>query len=175
MSRAISLVHHLSRMRRWTGVLLLSLFAVVGCGDDGGGDNTGNSGNDNTGTNDPDDNGTDDEPDIVPAISIPINEITTDAKWYPYDSNGVEIRFFAGKSSDGEIHVAFDACDVCYSEKKGYSQDNTAMVCNACKKAFPIKAVGTENKKGGCWPSFLPMTNEDGKIIILVSDLEEKR
>jgi hypothetical protein len=143
-------------------------------GDDGSGDGT-NGGGD--GTN-PDNNGTDPDPDpdpMVEAICIPIEDCSMEVKWYPYYSNGVEIRFFCGKSSDDEIHVAFDACDVCYEFKQGYSQDKSLMVCNACRKTFPIKAVGTENKAGGCWPSYLPMKIEDDKVVILISDLEEKR
>jgi hypothetical protein len=143
-------------------------------GDDGSGSDPDGSGG-GGGTN-PDNNGTDPDPDpVVEAISIPTKECTLDVKWYEYNSNGVDIRFFCGRSSDDEIHVAFDACDVCYEYKKGYSQDKSLMVCNACRKTFPIKAVGTENKAGGCWPSYLPMKIEDDKIIILISDLEEKR
>jgi uncharacterized membrane protein len=87
----------------------------------------------------------------------------------------VEIRFFAVRSNDNEIHVAFDACDVCYEEKKGYRQEGIQMTCNNCDKTFPIKAIGSENMKGGCWPSYLPMSIEDDYIIIKISDLEEKK
>jgi uncharacterized membrane protein len=109
------------------------------------------------------------------ALKVPTSEVTINAKWYPYDSAGVEIRFFCVRSSDDEIHVAFDACDVCYEEKKGYRQDATKMKCNACGLGFPIKAIGTENLKGGCWPSYLAMKIENDNVIILISDLEEKR
>lgn len=130
---------------------------------------------DNEGDNGNDDNGTSEEPEPVTAVRIPTPEISTTAKWYPYDSDGVEIRFFAVKSNDGEIHVAFDACDVCYQEKKGYRQENIQMVCNNCDNSYPIKLLGTENEQGGCWPSYLPMEIEDDYLIILISDLEEKR
>ena len=138
---------------------------VVEVPDDGDGD--GGGGND--------DNGTTDDPEPVTALQVPTAEVTTDAKWYPYDSDGVEIRFFAVRSNDNEIHVAFDACDVCFEEKKGYRQEGIQMTCNNCDKSFPIKAVGTENMVGGCWPSFLPISIEDDYIIIKLSDLEEKK
>jgi hypothetical protein len=121
-----------------------------------------------------DDNTTNEEPEPISAMQIPTSEISTNAKWYPYDCDGVEIRFFAVKSNDGEIHVAFDACDVCYEEKKGYRQENIQMTCNNCDNSYPIKLLGTENDQGGCWPSYLPMDIEDGYLIILLSDLEEK-
>ena len=108
------------------------------------------------------------------AIQVPTSEVTTNAKWYPYDSDGVEIRFFCVRSNDQEIHVAFDACDVCYDAKKGYVQEGVKMVCNNCEKSFPIKAIGTDNLAGGCWPSYLPITIDDNNIIIKISDLEDK-
>ncbi|UCF07937.1 MAG: DUF2318 domain-containing protein [Thermoplasmata archaeon] len=138
---------------------------IVEVPDEGDGDGSGGN----------DDNGTSEEPEPVTALQIPTAETTTDAKWYPYDSDGVEIRFFAVRSNDGEIHVAFDACDVCYAEKKGYRQEGIQMTCNNCGQSFPIKAIGSENLKGGCWPSYLPVTIEDDYIIIMISDLEEKR
>jgi hypothetical protein len=121
------------------------------------------------------DNGTTEDPETLTALQIPTSEITTDAKWYPYDSDGVEIRFFAVRSNDDEIHVAFDACDVCYEEKKGYRQENIQMVCNNCDQSFLIRRIGTDNEEGGCWPSYLPITIEDDYVIIKISDLEEKR
>jgi len=51
-------------------------------------------------------------------ISIPVSDITTDVTFYTYDYEGVEIRYFAIIGDDGELHVAFDACDVCYDAKK---------------------------------------------------------
>jgi hypothetical protein len=127
------------------------------------------------GNNGEGDNGTTEDPEPVSAIQIPTSEITTNAKWYPYDSDGVEIRFFAVTSNDGEVHIAFDACDVCYEEKKGYRQEGIQMTCNNCDQTFLIKAIGSENLKGGCWPSYLAMTEDDDYIIIKISDLEEKK
>ena len=36
------------------------------------------------------------------------------------------IKYFILKSADGVIRAAFDACDVCWPEGKGYVQDGTA-------------------------------------------------
>jgi hypothetical protein len=150
--------------------------------DDQQNDNSG-SGNDGSGTNNngdnstnDDNNGTVDDPEpVIQVVRIPTDDVTTNAKWYPYDSDGLEIRFFCVRSNDGEIHVAFDACDVCYDAKMGYRQGGIKMVCNNCDKSYPIRAIGTENQAGGCWPSYLPMNIEDEHIIIKVLDLEEKR
>jgi len=116
-----------------------------------------------------------DEPDVETVIKISTSEITTSAKWFAYDSDGIEVRYFAVRSNDQEIHIAFDACDVCYKEKMGYRQENIQMVCNNCGNAYPIKGIGTENKGGGCWPSYLPMTIEDDNIVIKTSDLDDNK
>ena len=108
-------------------------------------------------------------------VSIPLSEIGPNAKFYSYDSNGIEIRYFAVEGSDGNVHVAFDACDVCYDDKKGYRQNGDVMHCINCGKEFAINSIGTDNTAGGCWPSFLP-TNIDGEnVLIGISDLEAKK
>jgi len=142
--------------------------------DQPGGDDDDTTGDDDVPADDdvePDTNVT--EPEVEEVVQVPTADITTTANWYSYDSDGVEIRFFAVRSNDNEIHVAFDACDACYEHKEGYVQDGVKMICNYCGKSFPIKAVGTENKSGGCWPSYLPMTIDGDNVVIKVSDLEE--
>lgn len=106
---------------------------------------------------------------------ILLSEVSSNAKWYEYDSNGVIIKFFAVKASDGSIKTAFDACDVCYKNKRGYSQEGNEMVCNNCGKKFPINRLGTENTGSGCWPGYLPNTVNDGKIVIRKADIEAGR
>lgn len=108
-------------------------------------------------------------------VSIPLSEIGSNAKFYSYDSNGVEIKYFAVEGSDGNVHVAFDACDVCYEAKKGYEQQGNVMKCINCGLTFPIMELGVTNSGGGCWPSYLPTRTDDENIIIEKSDLDNKR
>ena len=107
-------------------------------------------------------------------VRIPISNISTTAKIYSYDSNGISVRYFAVKDQQGNVHVAFDACDVCYEAKKGYKQDGDVMQCLNCGKTFSITSIGTENTAGGCWPSFLPMTVDGNDVVIKITDLEAK-
>ena len=86
----------------------------------------------------------------------------------------VSIRYFAVKDAQGNVHVAFDACDVCYEAKKGYKQDGDVMQCLNCGKTFSITSIGTENTAGGCWPSFLPMNVDGNDVVIKITDLEAK-
>ena len=109
----------------------------------------------------------------VNQISIPVSDISEIAKWYKYETDTKTISFFAVKASDGKIKVAFNACDVCYPEKKGYKQEGSYMVCNNCGLKFAINGIGTENKTGGgCWPGYLPSQISGDNIAIKKSDLE---
>lgn len=109
-------------------------------------------------------------------ISIPVSEITAEAKWYDYEFEGQNIKFFAVRASDGSIKTAFDACDVCFAEKKGYRQEGNEMVCNNCGNRYPISSLGTENKEGwGCWPGYLSNIIEGDNILIKKSDLQSNQ
>jgi uncharacterized membrane protein len=108
------------------------------------------------------------------AVNIPISEIGDSAKWYNYDSKGETAKYFAVKGSDGKIHVAIDACDVCYSTKLGYEQTDNVMTCRNCGQTFAINSIGTENLSGGCWPSYLPYEVDGENIIINKSELNQK-
>jgi len=107
-------------------------------------------------------------------VQIPISDLSTAATFYSYDSSGVTVRYFAVKDSQGNVHVAFDACDVCYEAKKGYKQNGNDVQCLNCGKTFSITSIGTENTAGGCWPSYLPMQISGNDVIIKLSDLEAK-
>lgn len=109
-------------------------------------------------------------------IKISLSEISGNVKWYEYDSNGVKVRFFAVKASDGSIKTGFDACDICYKNKKGYRQEGNYLVCNNCGKRFAISGLGTENKNpGGCWPGYLPSYVSGEELTIKKADLEGGR
>ena len=102
-------------------------------------------------------------------------DITNTAKFFRYNDNGVTIRYFAARGTDNLVRVATDACDVCFTEKKGYVQAGTAMKCINCGQVFSIDNLGTENLQGGCWPSYLPFTTDTENIVIKISDLSQKR
>jgi len=107
-------------------------------------------------------------------VRIPLSDIDTTATFYSYDSNGVTVRYFAVEDTQGTVHVAFDACDVCYEAKKGYKQVGSEMQCLNCGKQFAITSIGTENTAGGCWPSFLSMKIDGNDVVIKIADLKTK-
>ncbi len=110
-------------------------------------------------------------PDI---LKIPAGEITTTARYYTYNSNGVIVRFFAVRDGSGNVIVATDACDVCYAQKKGFIQQGTVMKCNNCGKTYPISGIETA-PGAGCWPSYLANAVADGYLEVSKSALDTKR
>lgn len=108
-------------------------------------------------------------------LVIQVSSLSNNAKFYGYKAEGTLIKFFGVVGSDNDVHIAFDACDVCYSDRKGYVQDNTVMVCRNCGNQFLIDGIGTENLQGGCWPSYLPINVISGQVDIKISDVILKK
>lgn len=104
-------------------------------------------------------------------VSIPLNKVSDGtAHFYRYDDGGKEIGFFVVKGSDGALHTAFDACDVCFHEKKGYVQQGEFMICKNCNRKFAAVRIGP-HAIGGCNPSYLPAQQSGSNIVISVNDL----
>ena len=77
------------------------------------------------------------------AVTIPLADVSDGkAHFYVVSAGGKEIKFFAVKSADGKVRTAFDACDVCFHEKKGYTQDKEFMICNNCGMRFHSSRIG---------------------------------
>jgi uncharacterized membrane protein len=107
-------------------------------------------------------------------VGIPVQDLGTDARWYIYESGGTEVRFFAVLEANDKVHVALDACDICYSRKLGFHQEDDDMQCNSCGKAYAIKGIGSDNVPDTCWPGFVPFTYADGHLIIDTQFLDAK-
>ena len=104
-------------------------------------------------------------------VSIPLAKVSDGkAHFYKLSEGGKEIAFFVVKAPNGTLKTAFDACDVCYRDKKGYFQDGGFMVCKQCNKKFDVNRVG-EGAGGGCNPSFLPSRQAGGNVVISVADI----
>ena len=103
-------------------------------------------------------------------IQIPISDVNDGkAHYYQYKNGGSTIKFFVVKSSDGTIRAAFDACDVCFAAKKGYSQDGDFMVCNNCGRRFHSSRINVE--QGGCNPAPLTRQIAGEQLVIKVADI----
>ena len=105
-------------------------------------------------------------------VSIPSEKVSDGkAHFYRYSAEGKEIGFFVVRSAGGSLKTAFDACDVCYREKKGYEQQGDAMLCRNCRKKFAIDRIGPSST-GGCNPSHLSHREAGGNVLIAVDDLK---
>jgi hypothetical protein len=91
------------------------------------------------------------------------------AHHYTYMNAGHPIEFFVLKSKDGVVRAAFNACDVCFASKKGYTQDGDEMICNNCGRRFPADQINVVH--GGCNPSPLERSVEDDYLVIPETEL----
>ena len=92
------------------------------------------------------------------------------AKFFAYKTpEGVTIKYFIIKSPDGVIRAAFDACDVCWPEGKGYAQKGDFMVCRNCGKQFHTNRINEVS--GGCNPAPLTRKLENGQVVIKPEDI----
>ena len=94
------------------------------------------------------------------------------ARYYEYKTNDkITVKYFILKSSDGIIRAAFDACDVCWPEGKGYQQKGDYMVCRNCGRRFASVKVNVIT--GGCNPGALQREVSGDKLVIKVKDILE--
>ena len=94
------------------------------------------------------------------------------AHFYEFKTDaGITIKYFILKSSDGVIRAAFDACEVCWAEGKGYSQKGDFMICNNCKQRFASTRIN--EVKGGCNPHPLNRQIVDGNVVLKIPDILE--
>jgi len=101
-------------------------------------------------------------------VIIPLKKINDGkAHYYSFNEQNSSIRFFVVKSKDNIFRAAFDACDVCFPEKKGYRQAGDYMVCINCGQKFHSTQINV--LKGGCNPA--PLTREivGNNLVITVS------
>jgi len=92
------------------------------------------------------------------------------AKYFAYQTpDGLNIRYFILKSSDGVIRAAFDSCDTCWTAGKGYRQEGDNMVCNNCGLRFA--SIKINEIKGGCNPAPLTRAMRGDKVVIKVKDI----
>lgn len=114
---------------------------------------------------------------VQAAVRIDKKDVTSTAKFYPYESDGIKMEVFAVKASDGTIRTALNTCQVCYPSGRGYYiQEGDELVCQNCGNRFRLDQV--EIIKGGCNP--VPVLEEnksdDGTSILIDKNfLDENR
>jgi uncharacterized membrane protein len=103
-------------------------------------------------------------------VRIPLKDVDDgNAHYYSFEGEDKDIKFFIVKSRDGVIRAAFDACDVCFTAKKGYTQDGEYMICNNCGRKFHSSQVNVV--EGGCNPAPLNRETVGNELVIKVADI----
>jgi uncharacterized membrane protein len=106
-------------------------------------------------------------------VSVPLQVVSDgEAHFYRFASGKKEVVFFVVRGSDGIIHTAFDACEVCcYRKNKGYMQQGYYMICLGCRERYAINMIGQVNGIG-CKPHLLEHAETGKYIVIKVADLK---
>jgi uncharacterized membrane protein len=105
-------------------------------------------------------------------VTIPLGKVANGKAHFFYLPDGRKnIVFFVVKANDGSYRAAFDSCDVCFKEKKGYVQQGDYMVCKNCNQRFATNRIGP-HAVGGCNPSYLASSIEGTNIVIRTADLQ---
>ena len=108
--------------------------------------------------------------DVDGKIMIPLKKVDDgNAHYFKYEQGGTTVNFFVVKSNDGVIRAAFDACDVCFPAKKGYTQDGDFMICNNCGRRFHSSRINVV--EGGCNPAPLQREVIGDQLVIKTSDV----
>jgi len=108
--------------------------------------------------------------DVNGEVRIDVGQVNDgEAHYYSFEDGRNTIKFFVIKSSDGVIRAAFDACDVCFPAKKGYTQQGDFMVCNNCGRKFHSARVNVV--EGGCNPAPLKREKLGDQLVIKVADI----
>ena len=104
-------------------------------------------------------------------VTIPVAQVNDGkAHFYTYDVNGTTVKYFVLASKDGKIRAALDACEVCYPQHKGYTQQGDAMQCNNCGKVFASDKINVVT--GGCNPIPLKRSISGENLTITTGSLQ---
>ncbi|MGA1792488.1 MAG: Fe-S-containing protein [Thermoplasmatota archaeon] len=96
--------------------------------------------------------------------------------YFAHAIDGVSVKYFSVIDDTGKVRTAFDACEVCYEAKKGYTKDGDYAKCQNCGQKFSLSDLGTKNAENrGCWPGYLPHADGADNIRIKISDLRTGR
>jgi len=104
-------------------------------------------------------------------VTMPVASVNDgEARFFTYDAGGTTVKYFVLADSDGKVRAALDACEVCYPQKKGYSQQGDSMVCNNCGQVFPAKEINVIT--GGCNPIPLKRSVKGDTLTISVESIQ---
>ena len=105
-------------------------------------------------------------------VAIPTDGITSAARFFNYDANGVTVQLVALRDKENGVHIAFNTCQSCSpSPKAYYTQSGNVLKCANCGFTFEPEEVGIT--QGGCnpWP-IVGVAVGEAEITLPVSSIE---
>lgn len=106
-------------------------------------------------------------------LVIDTSSTTEYATYVNYKADDVTIQLLLVRDGDGELHYAFNTCQVCSPSPKAYFvQDGSAFICQNCGNSFDAEEVG--EAQGGCNPANIAdLTEREDALVIPVQYLEQ--
>lgn len=73
------------------------------------------------------------------AVRIPLVEVADgEVHFYSVAAGGKRVNFLVRTDGTGALQVHLDACYGCYRYRLGYTVEEDALVCRACRLEYPI-------------------------------------
>ncbi|MFC1790435.1 Fe-S-containing protein [Patescibacteria group bacterium] len=89
------------------------------------------------------------------------------------DKWGKSLYFFIIKASDGTYRAAANACEVCFGDRKGFSQVGDQIRCETCRTMYERDQIALQ--RGGCNPR--PISKDvpvvDGQLVLDLTSIEK--
>ena len=110
-------------------------------------------------------------PDGQGLVVIDVGDLAPrSARFYRFlNSGNQEVKFFVGRDAEEHVQVAFDANEICYKTKRGYTHQGDWMICNKCDKSFRLTEVNDGG--GGCKPVPVVHRLDGDRLILTESDI----
>lgn len=112
-------------------------------------------------------------PDTRGQVEIDIADLTPGTvRFFRFlNSGNQEVKFFVGRDENRTMQVAFDANEICYKLKRGYSHEEGGdwVTCNKCEKSFRLSEVNAGG--GGCKPVPVAHRVEGDRLILTESNI----
>lgn len=105
-------------------------------------------------------------------VVLPASTLSDSAvKFYRYvPAAGRETRFFVVRTSDGVVRSAFDACDQCFRDRRGFRQQGDHLICNSCGRTTLLRDVDVV--RGACNPVPLEHSVDHDRVTVAAAALQ---
>lgn len=112
-------------------------------------------------------------PDPDGNVRIDVGDLEAgDLRFYRFlNPSNQEVKLFVGRDRSGEIHVGFDANEICFKRKRGYDYAGGWLTCRVCEKSFRLEEVN--DNRGGCAPVAVRHQLEGDQVVLAESAVLE--